>query len=130
MGCDIHGWIERKVGNKWVAVSELTERGRFRNYRRFAALAGVRGDGPAAVGVPSDVSDTAKYWIEYYGADGHSHSCMSLSRALDVFFSTDMGQTDSMLGSDRFFFDYFGLDVYGGENDPIGDFRLVFWFDN
>ena len=95
MGCDIHGWIEKKVYDKWVAVGEFRGCGLERNYERFAQLAGVRGEGPDPKGVPEDVSDTAKFHIDEWGVDGHSHSYMDLEPALDLFFETSRQMTDT-----------------------------------
>jgi hypothetical protein len=89
MGCDIHMFIEYKVGDgPWTADKHhinvkdddyeyleqvgVTER----NYNLFAALAGVRGPGPANKGLPEDVSYIIKNDTdpdtEY--SDDHSHS--------------------------------------------------------
>ena len=118
MGCDIHGWVEKKVNDKWVAYLEL--RDRERNYERFAALAGVRGEGPQAKGVPPDVSETTKLHIDEEGADGHSHSYMALTEAYKIFRETNRKKFYSE-------HDAFGVDDYG---EGYGDYRIVFWFDN
>lgn len=91
MGCDIHMFIEYKVGDApWTAdknhqvieedgyehVSQVTSSGR--NYTLFGALAGVRSEGPDAKGFPEDVSDIIKKASDLYDSDGHSHSYSSL----------------------------------------------------
>lgn len=128
MGCDIHGWVEKKIDGRWIGYRELKDRER--NYHRFARLAGVRGDGPDAKGLPSDLSETAKAHVDEYGSDGHSHSYMELNEAFDVFKST----TSKDLYS---FWDAFGFDddtqhICRECRRPLPDaeFRLVFWFDN
>lgn len=142
MGCDIHGVVERRVDNKWITVKILgalhrgkphayefaSDAGRSRNYRRFAALAGVRGSGPAPKGIPDDASETAKYLIERIGVDGHSHSWLSIREAIEIFDKTENWPEDAKpdvwpraYPSDLFF---------GVDSTEIEDHRLVFWFDN
>ena len=122
MGCDIHGWVEVKVGDKYVAVERLKDGNR--NYRRFAALASVRGEGhKTPKGIPIDVSDTAKYDIEQWDADGHSHSYMPLSEAAQIFLETAHNQSDYDRNDPASSF-------FGYEEDDITKVRLVFWFDN
>lgn len=126
MGCDIHGWVEERVGDKWVAVCELTDEGKARNYRRFAALAGVRGDGPAATGVPEDVSDTVRYWIDYWGNDGHSHSSLPMSIALPAWAAPRYPEHGDTKPEPDPLYKFFGLyDM----NEQV-ERRVVFWFDN
>ena len=123
MGCDIHGWVERKVGDKWVAERELPDAATNRNYERFAALAGVRGDGPEARGLPTDISDTARMHANDWGVDGHSHSWLPVADALPIFLETARGLTDwaQRYPSEEFF----GVDI-----DERHEWRIVFWFDN
>lgn len=95
MGCDIHLTVELKVDGKWQEVE-----GNWwddRCYDTFAILADVRngrgfagtktGDGFAPIasprGVPDDVSDKVREWIEEYGANGHSHSYHTLEQLLE-----------------------------------------------
>lgn len=121
MGCDIHGWVEHKVGDRWIAVAKLKDRNR--NYRRFALLAKVRdyhGEGKKdPLGIPSDVSETAGYDIEQWGADGHSHSYMPLKDACEIFNETACEKSE---WPEDTFFDQ--------EEEDVGKARLVFWFDN
>jgi hypothetical protein len=126
MGCDIHGWVEKKHNGKWVAVKELKDRDR--NYERFAMLAGVRGVGPSPLGIPTDVSDTAKYDIDKWGTDGHSHSYLPLEEAFkkfkaSIFFAAKNKDYYSE-------WDAFGVEIEGIKNESWDDYRLVFWFDN
>lgn len=99
MGCDIHLFIEHKLGNgPWIAdkghevISEDEEDGEDgykyvndvdssgRNYTLFGYLAGVRTEGPNAKGLPKDVSEMVNTASELYGDDGHSHSYCSLKQ--------------------------------------------------
>lgn len=69
MGCDIHLYIEKKVRGKWVPI-KIDERliPNERNYRLFAFLANVRGQGGhfADRGFPDDTS-----WKESKGDDDY-----------------------------------------------------------
>jgi hypothetical protein len=118
MGCDIHGWTEKRVGDKWVAYRPIKDRDR--DYRLFAALAGVRGDGPDPRGLPPDVSDTAKLDADEWSADGHSHSWLPLPEAFELFKRFAEKEHYSP-------FTAFDLDE---EPDELEEYRLVFWFDN
>lgn len=126
MGCDIHGWVEEKVGGKWVAVCELTDAGKARNYRRFAALAGVRGDGPAPNGIPEDVSDTVRYWIDYWGNDWHSHSWLPMWIALKAWAAPRYPECGDTTPHPDPLYEFFGLCDMNEEAER----RVVFWFDN
>lgn len=125
MGCDIHGWVEVKVGDKYIAVKEL--KSRERNYERFAKLAGVRdyaetSDGTPN-GIPNDVSDTAGYDISEWGIDGHSHSYLPLEEAARIFLDT----TDK---PDEYITKYPAIAFFDYEDEDLSNARLVFWFDN
>lgn len=77
MGCDIHMFIEKKIGSEWMSMGEIDVN---RNYDLFAFLAGVRGDGQhfARKGFPEDASQQVKEECWEYGSDGHSHSYLTL----------------------------------------------------
>lgn len=124
MGCDIHGWIEKKVNGKWIAIRELRDEGRERHYIRFAALAGVRGRGPSARGLPKDISDTCAYAAEGWGTDGHSHSWLPLLEAVDIYHKSRYDQETR----DDFMEKYPSEHFFGITAGP--ERRLVFWFDN
>ncbi len=121
MGCDMHGWIEVKKDSTYIAIKEQDFD---RNYKRFSELAGVRGDGDKLPkGIPTNISETAKYHIEQWGTDGHSHSYMPLTEAVPIFLKTEYElsnhQKECPLNS---FFNIY--------NEDISCLRLVFWFDN
>ena len=126
MAADIHGWVEAKIGDKWVAIVELYDNSR--NYDRFAALASVRGDGPEPKGIPDDVSDTVKYWIDYWNLDGHSHTWFPIKEAAKIFKAT--AESDShKYPYDEFFnlnMEYLKYE-FGISKKKL---RLVIWFDN
>lgn len=118
MGCDIHGWVEKKTDKGWVGIAELKDGER--NYGRFTMLAGVRGDGPDPLGIPDDASQTTEHFIEEWGDDGHSHSFIPLTEAAQIFAATAFNSA-----SKDPIYDHFGVDGDGEQN-----YRLVFWFDN
>lgn len=134
MGCDIHGVVERRWKGKWIAARTLdnvqttdVKYGRAvasaleRNYERFAALAGVRGDGPEARGLPDDASDTSRMLFETKG--DHTPSWPPLVDAARIFKDTE--GTSLKHWSDMPAYYYFGID-----QEPLDEYRLVFWFDS
>lgn len=141
MGCDIHLIVERQVGDKWIAVRLLdgyhnhidgkwsSPAARSRSYERFAALAGVRGDGPVAKGLPDDLSETARFLIDDYGSDGHSHSWLPVEEAVDIFLKTQWKPETNLSEFNRKYPAYF---YFGLEESDLNKarHRLVFWFDN
>lgn len=123
MGCDIHLFAERRNGTGWVSADNWTpdeyEEGRVsvaygnrfyngRNYDLFAILANVRngrgfagcdtGDGFVPIceprGLPEDVTPEVAAESESWGADGHSHSHLTLAEIL----SYDWTQTTKKRG--------------------------------
>ena len=129
MGCDIHGTIEIKVDGKWIMINRLPFDGPAcdRNYKRFAALAGVRGEGPEPRGIPSDVSESTLLYIQEWDCDGHSHSWMDLKIAAAIFSATEFRHEPDSSASKYPMSHYFDVDEERFGND---DLRLVFWFDN
>jgi hypothetical protein len=143
MGCDIHLVLEQRSGDKWVGINTfaghhrgawLVKEGDFdwsssvarsRNYRRFAALAGVRGDGPSPRGLPVDASDTTILLTAQWGRDGHSHSWLPLKEAAAIWKETG-GILDKFADEhpESYFFEA------SFEPGTMDDFRVVFWFDN
>lgn len=138
MGCDIHLVVERQKKNgKWVTVAiadwpilsrdkegmRVYPAARSRNYERFAALAGVRGDGPEPKGLPEDASQTAKFLFRKHESDHHSASWNTLGEAAQIFAST--GNPSLNLRDPGEY--YFGIDEYEAKEAPH---RIVYWFDN
>ena len=103
MGCDIHLVIESPVDEhhrtpgvpqEWKFVHDFPYlnaemfanlnpvedsysawfTAKMRNYEFFAALAGVRGDGPAPNGLPADLAPQTQLLVDDWGTDGHSHT--------------------------------------------------------
>lgn len=149
MGCDIHLVLEKreKTLGRWIGINTFLghsppSHARYvnsasysyscaisRNYERFARLAGVRGEGPPARGVPFDASETARFLILEFGSDGHNHSFITVAEAAAIFAATE-GWRD-FEGPDCYARKYpesffFGVD----SEDCLENYRLVFWFDN
>lgn len=129
MGCDIHGWVEKKWRGKWVGVRQFNDAADARNYQRFAELAGVRGAGPEPKGLPDDISDSAAADSEGWGVDGHSHSWLTLKEAAPIFLRTMRIGDDTSDYPREYLYAHF-FDVYAYEPESIDDYRIVFWFDN
>lgn len=144
MGCDIHIVLERRVDGAWLGLSAFhsvtTHKRRddglgfafpvatSRNYHRFAALAGVRGDGPAPRGAPDDISGLARFEIGRWGDDGHSHSWLPLKDAARIFLETT--NYDGSVNFESYEAKYPECYFFGVEDDDLDAYRLVFWFDN
>ncbi len=144
MGCDIHAIIEQQADDgRWVTVNTLSpfvaqrrkggERdwcfpaALDRNHRRFAALAGVRGDGPVPRGVPADVSETGRFRIATWNGDAHSHGWLTIAEAAKVFAETEYwsGEEANLQSFPQMFPACF---FFGVECEDIDKHRLVFWF--
>lgn len=112
-------------------VHSLGRLGR-RDYKFFARLAGVRGDGPEPNGVPPDASALTQRCISRWGDDGHSHVHMTLREFVKRKIITDVTIADAAKSK-----------LQGG--DPIAEFlgnciddditlddntRVIAWFDN
>jgi hypothetical protein len=143
MGTDIHCVVEEQVSpGRWVAIhiiqnytdiwGKRVEPGALaRNYRRFDALARVRGgEGLEPRGMPPDASDSTLRAFENF--EGHHVSWLPLDQATRIFAETDFDlphKVRAHLLSDEtdtgrnwhFFSEEFG------DGD---DFRLVFWFES
>lgn len=133
MGTDIHIVVEEQVGEHWIAVYVLrphfSDEGKevwpsalARNYRRFAKLAGVRGEGPSPRGLPTDASATVIHLVD----DGHSRSWLPLTEAAEIFVETERAEVDwnALYAQDPWAY-YFDVCALPAERDR---FRLVFWF--
>lgn len=103
-----------------------------RNYQFFANLAGVRGDGPDAKGVPEDVSALGREALDRWSGDAHSASYDTLNdfalaylssrEDLQVLQSTEMLEKGRSRVMDRLIGSYHDTERY--------DYRVVYWFDN
>lgn len=127
MGADIHLFTEKRIGKKWVMINRLYDGpANSRNYARFAKLAGVRGDGPEPKGIPSDISDSGKLFIDDWYGDGHSHSYMGAKEAAQIFLETD-GKELTGYEQEHAVEHYFNI-----RDSHICDctYRVVFFFDN
>jgi len=141
MGCDIHLVLEQRDADLgWVGIDTFaghessygrgynSPAARSRNYKLFAALAGVRGDGPTPRGIPEDASTTTRLLVKELGSDGHSHSWLPLidaAREWNVERYTAEKLRDGYQEKFPESF-WFGID---SEMD-LSKYRVVFWFDN
>ncbi len=129
MGCDIHGCIEKKIGDKWVMIERLTyeEKAKNRNYYVFAELASIRGESNnKPKGVPVDVSEGTQYHIDYWGSDGHSHSWHTLEDTLEIYKDKyDLSQDEPI---EDVLFEFFTNSSH--LENCLDECRFVFWFDN
>lgn len=121
MGCDIHLYVERKLGSgNWACVRDMScgvnvksfarrqtikdpfalEEGfgyyrswllRQRNYHMFALLAGVRGEGPEPRGLPEDVSELVEEQAQRWGNDGYSHSWATAQEFMSAWLDAGGG---------------------------------------
>jgi hypothetical protein len=162
MGADIHLFAEKKLrNNEWATVQTFSPINKKavgldatdpydwlffmvegRNYALFAKLAGVRGDGPQAKGVPDDASPLYREYVDSWRNDGHSHSwCTAtefVARFLETLDSDDpivkvyagwvlnSGQNNAVL---TFLDNYCAVQILE-DRDKADDYRFVFFFDN
>lgn len=163
MGCDIHPVLEKKWTNpntgetNWVGVhaypyttikevwigDKPTVVNHFhvpapqgRNYRLFAKLAGVRGDGPDPRGLPEDASDLALMSIGNTEGDLHSHSWATAREWVQACLAIEPDPEKLFLSPDsddprvaKPYEHYLELEIYEDEESP-DDYRIVFAFDN
>ena len=169
MGADIHMYIEKRMpSGNWVCVRNLNEpirseglhlmyqdrsssnggfdafwRLRSRNYELFAALAGVRGDGPEPKDLPQDVSEYVMTEYAGWGMDAHSASWYSADEFVQIYDRIGV-QVDEEKplspyvavriedGAEaavaKFLHDK--ASVHVDEEDSVDLYRFVFWFDN
>jgi hypothetical protein len=119
MGCDIHMFIEYKLGDApWKAdehhqilkedgyehLRQVSATGR--NYHLFGKLAGVRTNGPEPKGLPDDCTEIIRSntEIKEYG-DDHSHSYSSLEEFRQALKDCDYDLTKQVRAvafSDRY----------------------------
>jgi len=148
MGCDIHPHLEVKLNGEWKYFSPLDM---WRSYSTFAKMANVRNweEGPIPIsppkGLPNDVAFMTKFFSDYDGVDGHSHSWLGLDEIIELLkFFDDEGlkkpwgsctEDDSYKWAD-FGVWLFGKSISGLKKYPgdypkeLEDVRMVFWFDN
>lgn len=139
MGCDIHLSLEyRHPTFGWVGIDTFrgfnSEGYRMppalnRNYRLFAALAGVRGEGPDPRGVPDDVSPLTKIQFEHWDGDGHSHSWLPLADAAREF-NKRRWEAEKAPDPESYRDKFPASFWFAVDDDNIDSYRLIFWFDN
>jgi len=134
---EVYNWERTPEGGAKSLVGQTFWQATSRNYALFAALANVRGHGPAPKGIPDDASDLALMMIDEWGEDGHSHTWFTMDEALPIFLQSKQlgdpggvvvkamqnGVDNALAGLMKHFWTI-------GEEDQLTDFRLVMWFDN
>ena len=170
MGCDIHMVVEIKPKDttRWVGVLSTGRSPRLlpvsdrrsnpfdadynaysrstalddRNYTFFGKLAGVRGEGPPANGLPDDASELTQMEVDHWDSDGHSHSHKPLKEFAYLWWELNRtteqqaAEVEATLNADNpAEHRYVGhrLDAFlmgTNYNDDKYDYRVVFWFDN
>lgn len=140
MGCDINLVLEERDPDfGWVGINTFAGTNgndyrspiaRERNYRLFAALAGVRGDGPEPRGIPDDASATTRLLVRQWGGDGHSHSWLPLAEATLEFNKRRYSEGEVSVDPESYRDKYPASYWFGVESDNVENYRLVFWFDN
>lgn len=143
MGCDIHMFVERREGGRWVTAEHWKEDNTFciahpekeiyegRDYAFFYILTGrVRPGRTNAVpihpckGIPADACPEVQRMAEQWKGIGHSHSWLTVAELLHYDWS--------VYQSEPFAGDYItgtflpDLIKFG----PPDDVRIVFFFDN
>jgi hypothetical protein len=169
MGADIHMYVEKRMpSGTWACVRNLNEsirseglhlmsisgqefiggfdafwHLRSRNYELFAALAGVRGDGPEPKDLPQDVSEYVMTEYAGYGMDAHSASWYSADEFVRIYDSVGVEvDEDKPLspyvairmedGAEAAVANFLHdkASVHVDEEDSVDLYRFVFWFDN
>lgn len=140
MGSDIHTYVEsRQDSGVWTRVPwprqdvVVADDGPFetREYDVFGFLAGVRGIPALAAprGLPDDVSAEVAEESADWGADGHTHSWLSVAELLAVDYDAPVpgrAATFRELLGPSYFRDLEVLSGIGADRPA----RVLFWFDN
>jgi len=133
MGCDIHGYIEIKIGNTWVAYKEIDI---WRDYELFSIMADVRNYNDTKPiskprGLPLDVSALSKASSDAWDEDGHSHSWISCKEMEDIARWLNKTRTGTPRTDFIIEYDDDNGDLFNYFTEPrVSDVRMVFWFDN
>jgi hypothetical protein len=142
MGCDIHIAVEERIAEGWwtpvrlcgpikIRKNECSPIGYAapeiagRNYNFFAALAGVRGDGPQPRGLPEDINPATRHWLAKMG--DHTPSWLPIAEFCALYLKhrrlTPGDTEDIKYPASEFFY----LDE---ADDNPERFRVVFNFDS
>lgn len=154
MGCDIHLHVEQldEDTQTWFMTKNSIKGAEDRQYNLFAALAGVRGEGPEAKGIPDNLSLGVRYEYELWESDAHSASYYDLDEFMDIYMNerynkeyiADLRMRLNNLTN----FEQENLNDYNKKTEDYIEFaldwdadyeayfrndrqyRVVFWFDN
>ena len=100
-----------------------------RNYERFAALAGVRGAGPPAHGLPKDISESAQMFVDEWNGDGHHYSWLPSKQMADIMLSTSGDRELTDFDKQFPLYYYFKIENHDNNPDYHKDYRVIFFFD-
>lgn len=106
---------------------------RDRHYEFFAALAGVRGDGPEPNGIPYDASELTRQSDATWGDDGHSWGHMPLEEFVRTWLCVayPAWYAAARIESNISAIDFMINQILGNYIDgELPLYRVVFWFDN
>lgn len=135
MGCDIHLYVEQRVGDHWEQIDRPADYDLgWRDYRQFAVLADVRNGSHGTVtpsafarrGLPEDGTMSTREQSDYWDSDGHSHTWMTLSE----LYSVDWDEYHQQPGYEKDGLPYLPRWARRHWPEPTDDVRFVFWFDN
>lgn len=166
MGCDIHFIVEKKINDRWIGVYSTQHTPHMarspqdmyapcrtvwcdnQDYAFFAAIAGVRGEGPEPNGLPEDISELAQADADEWAGDVHSHGHMPLIDFVRAKMRVNEAEVTAAevthqltkAGADRKSWSYRGMgkneyslaDMSEYHDPELQDnyMRVVFFFDN
>lgn len=135
MGCDIHLFVEKRVGGVWVDITDSNGADApDRDYTLFACLAGVRNrDGVMPIseprGCPSDASGALRYYMSN-DEDLHSSSWLTLAELLTYEWPDGAWYPANSKYWRTQFLDRWHQVVVEDSRLTLDDLRIVFAFDN
>jgi len=106
---------------------------RGRHYEFFAALAGVRGDGPEPNGIPDDASVLTRQSEAVWEGDGHSWGHMPLEKFVRTWLHISYpawSAAAKIENAESVVYNVIQLMVGNYINEELPLYRVVFWFDN
>ncbi len=131
MGTDVHFVVEMRDANSHefigVVYSQFLPLGILADKRDtefFERLKQGTHKTPYPAFYEINISNLSRYWVEYYGSDGHSFGCMSVKEYADIYFECNPNDKIKDFGR---VFHVFGFDLDIPED---AEFRIVYWFDN
>jgi hypothetical protein len=136
MGCDIHAYIEVRIGERWVCHSQPRIK---RAYGVFGKIAGIHDCGPPIVeprGFPVDASEIARIEFNQMRVDAH-HAGWLTADEVSLFLAW-LSKEEGFDFCSKWQHEQLGYITGNSPQHLPGDgyptqyeaMRLVFWFDN